>query len=994
MSLWSRLSGTASEDAKQSVLARDVPVDGIQYRYWAFISYSHRDKKWGDWLHKAMEEYTVSDDIAAAYAGERQLPKRIFPVFRDRDELPTSHDLGENIKQGLTDSEYLIVICSPNAVGSMWVNEEIKTFKALGRENKVLCLIVDGEPNASSKSNVSQKAPWRDKFLHKVGLLSFDDCFPESVRFKVNRNKEITLEHTEPIAADARPGQGGKLMALVKLAAGVLQIDFDKLWKRELRRNRRNQIGSILTMAALSMVFAGLAWEAAKQRDHAEYQAKTAFSRFLVTQSNEILNGGSVYPLSLGSLLAIEAYAISPDVATLGALIRARRLNEFQSAVLMTVGGVSTVAFSPDGGTLASGNSDEDEAVWLWDTASREPLGRPLYGHKHGVTAVAFSPDGKTLASAARANSTVNLWKVAGGEPLGQLLYGHRDGVTAVAFSPDGKTLASASDDKTVRLWDAASEKPLGEPLRGHKSWVSSVAFSPDGKTLAAGNRLWDTGSRRPLGEPLPHEYLVSSVAFSPDGKTLATGSGDTTVRLWDVTSRKSIGEPLRGHEDVVHSVVFSLDGKILATGSYDKTVRLWDMATSEPIGEPLRGHDGHVDSIAFSPDGETLATGSKDKTVRLWEMASRKPLGEPLRGHKVSVWSVAFSPDGKTLATANMDNTVRLWDTASRKPIGEPLRGHEGWVSTVSFSMDGKILVTGSDDETARLWDVASRKPIGEPLRVDGLFNNFAYSVALSPDGKTLATAGQQNTLRLWDMTSRKLLSEPMPGYDESPQLMRSVAFSPDGKTLATGGDDNIVQLWDTATRKHSDDKVDQSNVTKSGFVRGGSSSMRGHDSWVMSVAFSPNGKTLATGSNDKTVRLWDVASRKSIGEPLRGHADAVYSVVFSPDGKTLATGGADETVRLWDVAGRKPIGEPLHVHASEVRSVAFSPDGKILVSGGADKIILWDTNFASYPAHLCQRLHRNLTLAEWAEFIGDFLPYRKTCPNLPEPADAKEAK
>jgi WD40 repeat protein len=731
----------------------------------------------------------------------------------------------------------------------------------------------------------------------------------------------------------------------------------------------------------------------------AQKQAKIAFSRSLVTQANEILNGGSVYPWSLGSLLALEAHAISPDVTSMGALLKARRLNEFQTTLLKAGDGVTAVAFSPDGKALATGS--RDNTVRLWDTASRKPLGEPLRGHKDWVSSVAFSPDGKTLATGS-GDKTVRLWDTVSRRPLGEPLRGHQDSVSSVAFSPDSKTLATGSGDKTVRLWDTASRKPLGEPLRGHEGPVSSVAFSPDGKTLATGSgnqplvmrrgnrvdntvRLWDTASHEPLGDPLRgHEHWVSSVAFSPDGKTLATGSEDNTVRLWDTASRKPLGEPLRGHEGNVWSVAFSPDGKTLASGSLDKTVRLWDTASRKPLGEPLRGHEENVWSVAFSPDGKTLASGSLDKTVRLWDTASRKLLVEPLRGNEDAVvYSLAFSPDGKTLASGSSDKTVRLWNTASRKPLGEPLRGHEKQIYSVAFSPDGKTLASGSDDNTVRLWDTASHKPLGEPLRGH---DEAVYSVAFSPDGKTLATAshdisGRGGTVRLWDTASHNPLGESLRGFEtlrEYENQVTSVAFSPDGKTLATGSSgDKTVRLWHTASRKPLGEPL------------------QGHGNSVTKVTFSPDGKTLASGSWDKTVRLWDTASHKPLGEPLRGHEEVVYSVAFSPDGKTLATGSYDKTVRLWDTASRKPLGEPLQGHGKSVATVAFSPDGKTLATGSYDKTVrLWDTDFASYPAYLCQRLHRNLTHAEWAEFIGDFLPYRKTCPNLPEPGDAKEAK
>ncbi len=184
------------------------------YKYWAFISYSHSDEEWAGWLHKSLETYKVPKKLVGRETVAGALPRRVFPVFRDRDELPGASDLGGNIKQALSQSRYIVVICSPKAAISKWVNEEIKGFKSLGREDRVLCLIVDGEPNAKPDS----------------GQL---ECFPPAVRFRVNGDGELTETPTEPIAADARKGKDGKANAKLKLLSGILNVGFDELRQRE-----------------------------------------------------------------------------------------------------------------------------------------------------------------------------------------------------------------------------------------------------------------------------------------------------------------------------------------------------------------------------------------------------------------------------------------------------------------------------------------------------------------------------------------------------------------------------------------------------------------------------------------------------------------------------------------------------------------------------------------------------------------------------------------
>ncbi|MBM5817458.1 MAG: hypothetical protein FJ083_13005, partial [Cyanobacteria bacterium K_Offshore_surface_m2_239] len=260
-------------------------------------------------------------------------------------------------------------------------------------------------------------------------------------------------------------------------------------------------------------------------------------------------------------------------------------------------------------------------------------------------------------------------------------------------------------------------------------------------------------------------------------------------------------------------------------------------------------------------------------------------------------------------------------------------LKGHTSWVRSVAFSPDGKRIVSGSDDKTLRIWDSATGKPIGPPLQGH---SNTVASVAFSPDSRYIVSGSLDSTLRLWDATTGKTIWESgEPNLFSSFMLqlgiadaVYSVAFSPDGKHIVSGSSNNILRLWDSATGKLIGEPL------------------RGHTSWVLPVAFSPDGKLIISGARDKTVRLWNAATGKQIGLALQGHADSVFSVAFSPDGRRIVSGSSDKTLRIWDITNiyisrrlrmalglapqATPIGAPLQGHTNWVNSVAFSPDGR----------------------------------------------------------------
>jgi WD40 repeat protein len=774
------------------------------------------------------------------------------------------------------------------------------------------------------------------------------------------------------------------------------------LVRRRDRRRRRFLWRLVAGAAAISLLLAIVAAWALSQRSTARRAATVSHREAVAARSLALVSAAQEHledRLDVSLILARKAYQLRPSAQARNVLISALQQARAAGEIGILHGlatGISSLAISPNGRTLAA--AANYGTVVLWDLRTHRRVAEITAGTSR-IKSIAFSLDGRLFVTGDE-DGAIRLWSAQTYRQLGRPIEMHSRTLGSVALSPDGRTLATGQLNGPLSLWSVATHEQLGAPLTVAN--VSSIAFSPDGRVLAAGSykrtvQLWSLSTRRPLGAPLTTlTEEVTEVAFDSSGHTLGTLTTDLfaggRVQLWDVASHRQRGPTIGGSRELSW-FAFNPGGQTLTAGGNGGTA-IWSLATGHAVGQSLSDTAERIETIALSRDGKTVASADRSQ-VELTPTDPPQPLEtiDPPSGYHPETKLVGFGADGRTLVAASENGRVLRWSLARRNQPVSMLGTRLASARCSVISPEGDAIATLAPSGDLRYWSllagrvsqalVGSSRAVPNEPEVEADYD-CGQRISFEKRGQALAIiAGQAaNEVQLLNTAARSVVGR----LTAEGETFDRVAFSTDGRLLVTvsspaysDGTPGRIRIWDAR----------DAHRVGTPFVI---------DADIGRIALTPDGKSLVFISRSQSAELgevvvWSVPAHRALGRLPLAQSESISNIALSPDGRTLATtsgeGGGDEEVqgqvRLWDLASLRSLGTPLSENAEPITSLAFSPTGNAVAFVGEDgSIKLWRGVLWSTPAELrdkvCGLVGEGLARVEWAKYVPG-IPYRAGC-------------
>jgi WD40 repeat protein len=920
--------------------------------YDVFISYSRKDIEFARKLESALESYAPTADLG--------LPHRHLEVFRDEEDF-TGTEYFQSVEKHLTQASKLVVLCSPHARASAFVNDEIRRFATCRGAANVITLLLSGVPN-------NEAAPDQES----------DKAFPQALYECMEMPRAISYAGfdvpRQKIDKGMFSGSWYSILAEVyDLSRGVIE-------QRERKRQvRRRNVTAGIVSGVVTALSAALVWALVSRRE-AVQQRNIALSRQLAAQA-ELMLDRDPHLIERAVQLAAESMKRFPSIEADQLLRRGISLLPKVISDLPHSDAVTGVSLSPDGKQTVTVS---DGAARVWETESAREIGRLAEG---GIVLIAaVSPDGGYVATGG-VDKTVRIFDASSRHEIAHAVMDAQ--VTTLVFHPKGNYLAARCSGSVVYLWHVPEWQQVQRLV--HDDLVVSIALSPDGTHLYTGTRKGEVWAWHLPGGNLRTKFAVHGPVYGiavTTGELVAVADGTNDVSVWKDGTRIATLHL----EGPVRAVSFNGDGKLLA-GAAGNQVQIWKTDSWREYRKFQ--HTDLIEGLLFHPRDQLLATAGQDRTARLWDLASGLEVARI--GHQEPVMDLSFNRDGSYFATASTDKTVRVV-AISPEQARYPWEGRRS--TAIGWTPSGRYLATGDRDGMVRVWDVAARRQVTELPPADG---DEVSALAFSLDERLLAIAGWRGGVRVIEWLSGKQVRQVQHGG-----RVKALAFRPDSHLFATGGTDHTVKLWDLdAEDSKTIEQADEVNglafsrnkpllaVVTGSFERKHRNSVavwdivshvkvmniEGLEAPLESVAFGPDEREIVTGGQDFRATVWNVQSGREI---LRlPHELVVWSAALSPDGHYLATGSEDGSARIWERSAQREIVRLAHPGA--VRRVGFTADGRRLFSTSFDKsgVLIECRSWFWQPEDLIRdacHLIARMSEKDWHQYLSDEM-YKPVC-------------